>query len=231
MSGRIIHLHGDPHREVLELLPWYVTGQLDAADLHAVESHLEVCASCRAALATERCLDREIVRVPTGVDAGWADMRQRLDLDHAPVSAATPRHRGYSRETGARSIWSGPLGWRPGWPAGILVRWQTGIPLAFASLAALFLLVPPDAAPQFKTLSTTAVPNETYVVVKFRPDTSEAVFRQTLQASDARLVDGPTAASAYVLAVPASTRIAVLERLRQQPQVVLAQPIDASGRP
>lgn len=221
MTVRIIHLHGDdPHREVLELLPWHVTGQLDAADTGTVEAHLEACASCRATLAMERRLDREIVRMPAGVDAGWANMRQRLDLDHVPLAASAPRHRADSEATGRRPAW---LGWRP--------RWQFAAPVAFASLAALALLVPFDAAPEFKALSTATPPSETYVVVKFRPETSETVFRQTLQANAARLIDGPTAASAYVVAVPAATRPAVIERLRLQPQVVLAQPIDAAARP
>lgn len=224
MTGHILHLHGDdPHREVLTMLPWHVTGQLDAADTDTVELHLEACASCRAALMVERRLDREIVRVPIGVDAGWADMRQRLDLDHAPIPASAPRNRANGREIGQRPAWLGVFGWRPGW--------QFGAPVTFASLAALVLLAPLNSPSEFKALSTTTPPSETYVVVKFRPEISERVFRETLQASDARLIDGPTAASAYVVAVPAATRTAVLERLRHQPQVVLAQPIDAVDRP
>jgi len=32
MTGHIFQLHGDPHREVLALLPWFVTDRLDAQD-------------------------------------------------------------------------------------------------------------------------------------------------------------------------------------------------------
>jgi len=33
----------NPHDEAEELLPWYVTGKLDAADRERVEKHLTEC--------------------------------------------------------------------------------------------------------------------------------------------------------------------------------------------
>jgi len=69
------------------------------------------------------------------------------------------------------------------------------------------------------------------VVVIFRPDASEDRIRHALIASDARLVDGPTAADAYVLHVPAAERAQALAALRARSEIVLAEPIDPSGRP
>jgi hypothetical protein len=44
-------------------------------------------------------------------------------------------------------------------------------------------------------------------------------------------VDGPTSAGAYVLAVSPATRSATLGALRERPQVLMAQPIDAGAAP
>ena len=63
------------------------------------------------------------------------------------------------------------------------------------------------------------------VVVVFHPDTTERQMRETLKAGQARLVDGPTAAGGYVLAVPAAKRTAALAALRARENVVLAEPI------
>lgn len=227
MKGHIIQLHGDPHRDVLALLPWHVTGQLDAADTGRVESHLESCAACRAALVVERRLEREIVREPSSADAGWADMRLRLDLDHPQPEVSIPQRQPARQAPSAGKPWlRWPLGWRPGWGQG----WWLGAPLGFVSLAIL-LMLPPQPLARFTALGTAAPPAAGNMLVIFRPDTSEAVFRETLRAQGARLVDGPTTANAYVVAVPAATRTITLERMRHHPQVVLAEPIDAGRQP
>jgi Putative zinc-finger len=217
MTGNIFQMHSDPHRDVLAMLPWVVTGQLDAADTARVDAHLAVCADCRAALERERQLDCAIVQAPSTVDAGWADMRQRLDLDRP---AATPFH---TLVGGAKA--NNRASWLR-WPTG----WGLGAPLGFASLIAILLLS--VQMPASFTALGNATPRATgNMVVIFRPDTSEAVFRETLRSSDARLVDGPTAANAYVLAVPAATRAIVLDRLRRAPQIILAEPVDAGRQP
>ncbi|HWA60454.1 MAG TPA: hypothetical protein VG939_03725, partial [Caulobacteraceae bacterium] len=69
------------------------------------------------------------------------------------------------------------------------------------------------------------------VVVVFRPDASERDLRQALRDTHARLVDGPTAADAYILHVTPEDRDAALLALRRKPAVVLAEAIDAGGAP
>lgn len=70
MSDNIVPLFGDPHRETQMLLPWYVTGRLDAADLALVEAHLETCEACRAELELERRLAAEVAALPSEAIAG-----------------------------------------------------------------------------------------------------------------------------------------------------------------
>ena len=68
-------------------------------------------------------------------------------------------------------------------------------------------------------------------MVVFRPDTPEREMRRILQASGARVVDGPTATDAYLLAVPAAQAAPALARLRAERAVTLAQPLAAGARP
>src|SRR5579864_1103033 len=75
-----------PHHDAEELLPWYVTGQLEGDDLALVEAHLSSCAHCRRQLAFERQMVGEFAGLTPEIDTGWARMRQRLG---APKPLAT----------------------------------------------------------------------------------------------------------------------------------------------
>jgi hypothetical protein len=60
----------------------------------------------------------------------------------------------------------------------------------------------------------------------FRPEIREAELRGALESSGASLVGGPTEADAYLLHVPANSRLAAVEKLQKNASVTLAQPID-----
>jgi hypothetical protein len=92
--------------------------------------------------------------------------------------------------------------------------------------------VAPSLQPaRYHALGAAPAPASGNVVVMFRPDTREQDLRRTLNAAHARLVDGPTAADAYLLHVPSAERAAALVRLKGQADVVLAEPIDPGGPP
>lgn len=57
----------DDCRSIRRLIPWYLTGQLDAEDVAAVDAHLETCDACCADLA-------EAARVRAAVNAERADV-------------------------------------------------------------------------------------------------------------------------------------------------------------
>ena len=59
-----------PHDEAEELLPWYATGQLDAAERARVERHLYACAECREQLCVERRLISEFQTISPQVEVG-----------------------------------------------------------------------------------------------------------------------------------------------------------------
>ncbi|HEX5262300.1 MAG TPA: zf-HC2 domain-containing protein [Phenylobacterium sp.] len=213
--GRVIGFRGGKHREVQELLPWYLNGQLDPAEEDRVRAHLSVCAECQAEVRFQERLGPEIAHLPLNVEHSWSRMRRMVEADRAPAGRPRPEP-GW----GGRS-WA-PIGvaWRtaPLWGVGAL----TG-----ALLVAVVAYSPPfGATAQYHALGARVTPTSGNVMVIFRPDTPERSLRGALLAIHARLVDGPTEADAYVLSVPAPEREAALAALRARPEVVTAQPID-----
>lgn len=202
------HRHSDEHRELRELLPWYVTGQLDAAEAARVEAHLDECAECEAEIRFEERLEAEVARLPLDVEQGWARMRQRLAED-----------RPGRRVAHAITARAPMLGW------GVAAAMMLSIAVMMSP--ALRPTAAPDAYHALGAAPAAAAGN---VVVIFRPDTTERQMREALRASNARLVDGPTQADAYVLQIPAARREAGLATLRARRDIVLAQPIDGAAR-
>ena len=70
------------HREVVELLPWYVNGTLGDDERRRLERHLGDCLPCNAALRDERRLSgllREQDTVPLGPEHGLNALNARID--------------------------------------------------------------------------------------------------------------------------------------------------------
>jgi anti-sigma factor RsiW len=203
-------VHDDEHDDLQELLPWYVTGRLDTAEQARLEAHLEGCAECQDEVRFQRRLESEVARLPIDVEQGWARMRERLQADEPaprrPAVAPEPKPK-------PRPSW---LGW--------------GVAASLAVTGGVSML--PAAGPVlYHALGAAPVAEAGNVVVIFRPETTEKAMREALRGSDARLVDGPTAADAYVLRVPAAERTAALARLRGRGDIVLAEPLDPGTSP
>ncbi|GAA0296504.1 hypothetical protein GCM10009087_02840 [Sphingomonas oligophenolica] len=209
--GNVVHLRRDRHDEALKLLPWYMTGRLDPADKARVGAHLAMCPACRAELAAERRLRDGVARLAIDMELDWAAFRR--------ARAVRP----HSRLAGA---------------VGAALRRRMSRPAALgwlvAAQAALLLVAMPVAPPAgrpapYRALGAAAQPVAGNIVVMFRPETSEHDLRRVLTLSGARLVDGPTAAHAYVVRVPEAGRGTALATLRAQAAVMLAEPIDQAS--
>ncbi|MBW8815486.1 MAG: zf-HC2 domain-containing protein [Caulobacterales bacterium] len=214
--ARIIPLHGEEHREFEALLPWYVTGQLEPGEQARLEAHVAACAECQAEVTAQRRLEREVARLPLDVEHGWAQMRRQLAAEDARQEAATPASAAARIGRAVRAPWAG---------------WAAAAAAAIAAVAGPLLVLQPQMqlAGEYHALSAPAAKRTGNLVVIFRPDAREADMRAAMKAAQARLVDGPTEADAYVLAVPAASRASALAALRGRPDVVLAEPMDLSA--
>lgn len=199
----ILSFRGDPHRSTEMLLPWYASGQLDEDDRAVVDAHLATCDRCRAALDRERRLKAQIAGLPIRADLGWEKLQSRLAPGQSARRPPKPRH---------------------------IVTWPilTAFAAAQAALLAGAVLLFRPASPQadYRTLGAPASRASGNMLIMFRPDTPEQEMRSTLSRAGARLVDGPTAAGAYVLDVEPARRDAALADLRTRRSVTLAQPIE-----
>jgi anti-sigma factor RsiW len=221
MTGRIIPLHGDDHLEAQSLLPWYVTGRLEGAERAQVEAHLNVCAECQDDVKFERRLHAEIAALPVGVETGWTEMRRRMANDRRSARRETVSARLLAVLRAAGQRWGGEH-WR---------GWALAAPAVLVLFVAALALPGARPHPYHALAATRGVAPVGNALVIFRPDTPERDLRAALEAGRARLVDGPTAADAYVIRIPAGKRLAVLAQLRGRADVELAEPIDAGESP
>jgi len=205
-------LPGDEsHDEAEELLPWYVTGQLEESDRIRVEDHLSSCSKCREQLAFERRMVQEFRGQAPEVDSGWARLRDRIEENRdgpSPVRRA------------ANDLWK--------------VFRQPGV-MALAAAQVGFLVVGGGillslSQPNYRALGSAPVAPTANVIVIFRADATEQDIRDALKANGASIVDGPTSADAYLLRIPASRRQLALSRLQSNDQVQMAEPIDGTAQ-
>ena len=219
MSGHVFPFSAHGHDEAQRLLPWLANATLDEEEREWVALHLSSCDECRVELAGLQALRKACAEECNGeavsfeVDRAWQRMRRRLP------DAATRR-----------------TGWREGWriPGFAMPRWIAGALTAQAILLLAFGAVtywPQRTERTYHTLSSATAGSRGNLVIVFDPQLSEARMRRLLDASDARIVDGPNEAGAYVLAVPAGRIETVRDALRAAPGVVMVESLAAGPAP
>ncbi len=215
MSANVVNLGSPTHQSVAELLPWFVMATLDADECALVESHLADCATCRRELEWHRQL-RAAQAAPVverDVDRAFAALRARMP----PRASRT-------------HAWEALRMW---WHAQAApMRWALALqPLLIVGLAAALVVgrsVPTTTSPQiYHALARPAVESGGRLVIVFAPQTTQAQMRSVLLASGTRIVDGPTAADAYILAVAPERAAQALQQLRAQSSVLLIQSLEA----
>lgn len=209
------------HHEAEELLPWYVTGQLEGDELALVEDHLSSCAHCRRQLAFERQMVDEFAGLTPEVDAGWERLKQRLEISQprAQRKRAGDLQGWWARIASDSAAFLQSLN-RPA------VAALAAAQVAFLAIAGtvLFSL----SQPSYQALGSAPPPQSANVIAMFRADTTESQMRDLLRASGASLVGGPTSTDAFLLRVPPRSRQGALATLRSDEHVVMAQPIDGA---
>ena len=213
MSGRVLDFAMHTHHEAQRLLPWLANGTLESGEREWLQEHIGNCAECRRGLQELQALQAAILepgKAPPGVDAGWRRMRSRIATLHRDASVE-------------RGAWSSRWRQAPRWlAAAVAAQVLLAIALGFAWWGMR------TSPPTYHTLAS--APRSTGdLLVVFDPRISEAQLRRLLDASDARIVDGPTDAGAYVLSVPAGRVDNVRDALRAAPGVTLVESL-AAGR-
>ena len=212
--AEIIRLRGSLHEQAQQLLPWYVNGTLEPDDRAMVEAHLAECVECRADLAAEQVLARDVAALPLDVEHAWSMLSERIDAEGPPRRLAEPV---------------------PFLRRKVAMGWALGGPLAAAAAVALAVMVvpgaPSPAGETYRALGSAPTAQPGNALVMFRPDARDVDLRSALTKAGARVVDGPTATGAYVVRIAPAGRAQALDRLRATPQVALAEPIDPGSQP
>jgi anti-sigma factor RsiW len=188
------------HREIGELLPWFVNGRLSEADRQRVDAHLRVCEACSDELAAQRriygvmSVDAGVERMPT---AGLKRLRLRIEsLDEVgPAPAA--------QDEVARSDT----------PAASSLRQRRGAiaaSIAMTAVGALAALLWNQherriAPANYYTVTTTAPqPANTAIRAVFAPTATLSELQELLDDAHLKIVSGPTEAGVYSLAMSGS---------------------------
>ena len=229
MSGSILPFEGRRHAEAQRLLPWLLTGRLEDDERAWLEAHVSGCGDCRNELEQLRVL-RDACAQAEGAqaDAGVAIFAEARPGD----AGSTEADRGWRRlrpllqpsRMLREHAWRAPATRRPRW-----LRWA--IAAQAATLAALaFALWQPPARARYRNLGATPPAATGNLVIAFDPHLDEADLRRLLLASQARIVDGPNDAGAYVLSVPSARLPMVRDALRAAPGVTLVAALGPASR-
>jgi hypothetical protein len=209
--GDLLQLR-DAHEQSQMLLPWRVNGTLEPGDATVFEAHLAECSECRDDLAANMALHE----LYSGMPVKGPAVRPAL-LDALGKDAARPLRT--DRHFLKRHL---------------STRWGRVAQAAIAAAAAVTVVLfvaPAERDGDYRLLGADTPATHGNAMVLFSPDTAERDLRAALEQAGARLVDGPTASGAYIVQIPEQDRAAALDGLRTSPQVMLAEPIDAPGRP
>ena len=212
--AEIIRLRGSPHEQAQQLLPWYVNGTLEAEETAMVDAHLADCADCRADLASEQALARDVAALPIDVEHAWSMLSDRIDTAGPPRRLAEPV---------------------PFLRRKVAMGWALGGPLAAAAAVAFAVAVVPGApsppGETYRALGSAPTAQPGNALVMFRPDARDIDLRAALTKAGARVVDGPTASGAYIVRIAPERRTQAIAGLRATPQIELAEPIDPGSQP
>ncbi|MEW6706307.1 MAG: zf-HC2 domain-containing protein [Pseudomonadota bacterium] len=218
-AGRVVRLGPPGHDETQRLLPWLLTGQLDADEQAMVQAHLAACPRCRGELEWERRLQARYAELEGESDAERGLAALRLQMQRPPPAPGLAQ-----RLARLRRGWQAWRGIAPGLRGALVLQGAAIVAL----LIGLAGLMPPAHDGAYKALGQAAQGphHQANAVVRFHPQAQDIAMRQALQGSGARVVDGPTASGAYLLHLPAVERDSALRRLRADPAVMLAESLE-----
>jgi anti-sigma-K factor RskA len=157
------------HQEMIDLMPAYALGILEADEAAQVSDHLETCPSCREELtAYEAVTDMLTTAVP--IITPPADLKERL-MSQTVTAVVPPTPRREPSANRLRAFFQGPR-WQPVLAVAVLILiigavffwWQN----QNASVAQ-FILTPTEAAPGAEGLISVAADGEAHLTITNLP--------------------------------------------------------------
>jgi anti-sigma factor RsiW len=221
----------DRHRDIAELLPWYMNGTLEARDRDAVTAHLSDCLACREEAAQCQTLAAAVQVAPDSVWAPGPDRLERLLASIELLEATDVQRGGWRARWRAGMEWLGDLFQRTPGP----IRWGLAAQAALLVLVVGLALWPGALLPRapYRTLAENGENGDrrvglALIHVVFADDITERDMRTLLGRVRGKIVDGPSAVGLYTVEVGASTPDQIMPMvaiLRGDPKVRLAEPV------
>lgn len=223
----------DVHAEVFELLPWWVNGTLDGAEVAMVEDHLQRCEACRHEASAQQRLRDAMRHDASNVEHAPQASFERLWSRIEELDRDVPR-------MGADPV--PPMPARAAGPFAAHSRWRlaAGVVLLVgaASIGTLYLRSSPRDDPALfhtatATSGTTAVVAAPQIRAVFADTTTVEELAAITRAAGLTVVAGPTEAGVYTLGLDRNASTAALDdalvRLRGDPRVRFAEPVAADA--
>lgn len=229
------------HQQILLLLPWYLNQSLEFAEQQQVESHIRTCMLCRRELVHLRKLStavRQESDLDVAAEASFHALKAKLHtVRQQPPESVVPQS--VNRLAGHNNV-----------DAGLSFRCATdsrqrlwsylgsrGVQLAIAAsllMAIIPLVMQEGRAPataEYYTLSDSKPESSTapQLRVVFKNSISNADLNAFLAQIHGRRIEGPNSIGAYTVQLESAKDspklAAAIAFLRQQPNVMLAEPV------
>ncbi len=236
------NLNGDCSEHIETLLPWFVNGQLDNDDKTLVSKHIESCMACSKLFAEERTLaatlqDTREHNLDYVIPSNWNAFQENLLSSNLDKSDSLEYQESDDISCPSSNIIRFPFFNR--------VKEKLSDPktLGFIAMAQAAALVAVISIPNLKvahddTLQTDAEYNtlssgdvginqDANAIIKFQSDMTIDTLNNILKTHNSQLVMGPTSTDAYLIKIPESDKDSVLQILRSNQYIIVAEPISA----
>ena len=231
------------HRQVWDAIAWVVAGTATPEQRRLVQAHLPHCAHCRDELALQQQIHRGMQDAPRVVNAagvtgaaGTAGTAA-AEAEEAAIQAGLDRLWARDRDAGPATPVEGPRGASANDGGSRTTRWLTAaVAVQAVAMCVLGLRLWSDGHPpaDYVTLSQpAALPAGAMVRLVPEERVDMGRLRQVLTHHGLRIVGADEDASSLLLAPLQPTQAqavpAMVERLRAEPGVLLAEPVGAAA--
>ncbi len=214
------------HREIIELLAWYVNATLKKEERRTVEAHLASCREC--ALQLEGLKTMRAAEVELGEEAPTPSPsllnRALVEIEAYERERARPRERRFGWFSSLRDQTGGL--WASWLPTPAFARVVIAVQLVLVVALGTVVFIQRHRGPVYSILTRPSSQGAgARITVGFSEGISEEAMRQAIQEIHGKIVDGPSALGLYTIEVPIpperTEEVAkVLQTLRQNRRVI-----------